>query len=139
MKTLRLGTFEIMSIDREFSTYYDFLLWEETLTGGWVHNNYRLNNYIARSLYQLGVSEGIYDKYSITLVTEIVVVLDTDSSRARDIIIDDPEEIKDFMDGRLATGYDSDGSNYSVNKESSYTLNWEESKSKIILSRKITE
>jgi hypothetical protein len=139
MKTLRLGNFEIMPIDREFSTYYDFLLWEETLAGGWRHNNYRLNNYIARSLHQLGVAKFIYDKYSISLVTEIVVVLDTDSSRARDIIIDDPEEVKDFMDGRLATGYDSDGSNYSVNKESAYTLNWEESKTKIILSRKITE
>jgi len=137
MKTLIIGDFEIMEIDREFSSYSDFLEWTETLEGGWSDRNYQLSNYIAKSLYKLGISKAIYEKYSVKLTTEIVVVLDTDRSYGRDIIIDDPIEIKDFIDGNPATGYDSDGSEYTVDKKSVYTINWEENKSFIFLSRKI--
>jgi hypothetical protein len=126
MRTLKLGNIELMPIEREFSSYKEFLDWCDGLSDGWKKSNYKASKYIM-SLGKLHIFENIKNNYSVSLVSEIVLQVDDDFGFSRDglsVLIDDPIEIVKFLNGEDAAGIDKDSEGVVINKRDSDIIEW---------------
>jgi hypothetical protein len=139
MRTLRLGNIELMPIERQFSSYNEFLDWCDELSDGWKKANYKSAKYII-SLKQLGIFDNIKNNYSVALPTEIVLQVDDDFGFSRDglsVIIDDPSEVLKFLNHEDAVGLDKDGEEIDIRRGDSHIIDWSSEKSILFVIREI--
>lgn len=139
MRTLRLGNIELMPIEREFSSYKEFLDWCDGLSNEWSRSNYKSAKYIM-SLSKLKIFQNLKNNYSVSLVSEIVLQVEDDFGFSRDglsVLIDDPIEIVKFLDGEDATGIDKDGEEIVIKKGDDDILDWQEETSISFVTRLI--
>ena len=131
MRTLKLGNIELMPIEREFSSYKEFLDWCDGLSDGWKKSNYKASKYIM-SLGKLHIFENIKNNYSVSLVSEIALQVDDDFGFSRDglsVLIDDPIEVEKFLNSEDAVGYDGDGGGIVLNRDQAKIIDWSEESS----------
>ena len=126
MRTLKLGNIELMPIEREFSSYKEFLDWCDGLSNEWSRSNYKSAKYIM-SLSKLKIFENLKNNYSVSLVSEIVLQVDDDFGFSRNglsVLIQDPIEVKKFLDGEDATGIDKDAEEVVIKRGDSDIIEW---------------
>jgi hypothetical protein len=128
MRTLRLGNIELMPIEKEFSSYKEFLDWCDGLSDGWKKADYRSAKYII-SLKQLGIFDIIKNNYSVSLVSEIVLQVEDNFGFSRDglsVLIDNPIEIVKFLNGEDALGIDKNGEEIDIKRGDDDIIDWSE-------------
>lgn len=122
-KTLDIGVFKLLPpIEKEFETHYD--LREYLESGGFP---YRAATYVeSKYLSDLNKITGgyIFKKYAIELPGDITVIIHSPFRGTTDIVVDDPSEIKNFMNGDSAYGIDHSGSEYEVAKDT--CVDWQQ-------------
>lgn len=94
-------------------------------------------SYLLRSFKELKISKNL-ENYYYKFVTEIVLIIDTFGiGRYTDAVIDDPNEIAEFLKGEPALGYDRDGEEVEVFRGQGNLTDWSEEYSVFFLARKI--
>ena len=136
MKTLRLGNIELMPIERKFSSYKEFLDWSDSLSDGLRKSDYKESKYII-SLKKLGVFDHIKDNYSVTLITEIVLQVESDFRYGTSVLIDDPIEVERFLNREDAVGYDEDAVDIDLNRDHTKIIDWSGESSILFIVRTI--
>ena len=66
----------------------------------------------------------IFKKYAMKLPGDITVIINSTFRGTTDIVVDDPSEIKNFMNGDSAYGIDHSGSEYEVAKDT--CVDWQQ-------------
>jgi hypothetical protein len=141
MKTLNLGNIELMPIEREFSSYKEFLGWCDRLSNGWKISDYKLIKYI-RNLKKLGIFKNIENNYSVEIISEILIDIEDDFESPHrddesDILIDDPIEIEKFLNYEDSVGLNKDGIRIEIKRGDSHIINWSGEKSMLFVIREI--
>jgi hypothetical protein len=136
MITLKLGHIELIPIHRDFSSYKEFLDWSDSLSDGLRKSDYKESKYII-SLKKLGVFDHIKDNYSVTLITEIVLQVESDFRYGTSVLIDDPIEVERFLNREDAVGYDEDAVTIDLNRDHTKIIDWSEESSILFIVRTI--
>ena len=133
-KNLDLGLIEIMPNTIKAEYYIDLKKEVEKLGEGWVLSKYEISRYLFSMSKELKIREHIMGKYSYELISQIEVIID-DDHRGKPYIIDDDDDIKNFINGEEAICYDEDGGENEVRKDSSRVVNYEIEKGRYFVYR----
>jgi hypothetical protein len=139
MKTLRLGSIELMPIEIKITSYKKFLDWFDGLSDEWKIADYKSVKYIT-SLKELGIFNNIKNNYSVTLPTEIVLQVDDDFGFSRNglsVIIEDPIEVEKFLNHEDAVGFNNDGEGIDIKRGNSSIIDWSSVRSILFVIREI--
>jgi hypothetical protein len=134
-KNLDLGLIEIMPNTIKVEYYIDLKKEVEKLGEGWVLSKYEISRYLFSMTKELKIREYIMGKYSYELISQIEVIID-DDHRGKTYIIDDDDDIKNFINGEEAICYDEDGEENEVRKDSSRVIDYEIGKGRYFVYRK---
>lgn len=115
MKKLRIGDYELIPINRIFSSFREFLDWSNSLSDGSEKSGYKLTRYLF-SLKKIGILKYILDNYSVTLITDVSLEIDKGFGY-KNLIIEDPLSVENFLNGEDAIAYDDMEKEYEVNKD----------------------
>jgi hypothetical protein len=115
MKKLRIGDYELIPINRIFSSFREFLDWSNSLSDGSERSRYKLTRYLF-SLKKIGILKYILDNYSVTFITDISLEIDKGFGY-KNLIIEDPLSVENFLNGEDAIAYDDMAKEYEVNKD----------------------
>ena len=130
LNSVNFGIIEVMpnNNDNINPEYYDkFLEDVASISGeGWKVSDYKIAKYIIELGKSYNIWESIFDNYGYRFITEIVADIDNNWGGTKSFIIDDPQEIRAFLYGDYAIGYDSNWNKFEISKDSSALLNWEE-------------
>ena len=139
MRTLKIANIELMPIEIKFTSYKEFLDWCDVLSDGWKKADYKTSKYIM-SLSELGIFNNIKNNYSVTLPTKIVLQIDDDFGFSRNglsILIDDPIEVKKFLNNEDAVGLDKNGEEMDIRRGTDSIIDWSSEKSILFVVREI--
>jgi len=140
MDILDLGNIEIMSnnnpkISKDF--YADFLKDVALIGDGWEVSKYSIASYLIKLSKEYNIQGNILGNYGYTLVSSIDGIMeDMDYRGGASFLIDDPEEIKTFLNGEYAYGLDRDGEEIEISRNSGKIIDWQEEKGIFFVVRK---
>jgi len=134
-KNLDLGLVEIMPNTIKAEYYIDLKKAVDQLGGGWELSKYEVSRYLSSMSKELKIREHIMGKYSYEFISQIEIIIDNDH-RGKTYMIEDDEEIKNFINGEEAICYDEDGEENEVRKDSSRVLDYEIEKGRYYVCRK---
>jgi hypothetical protein len=134
---LDLGLFEIMPNTIKAEYYSDLKKEIEKLGEGWEMSVYAISKYLMSMSKELKIKEHIIGKYGYEFVSQIEVIIDNDYGfGGKTLIIEEDEDIKKFINGEDATGYDEDGGDLEVRKGGSNVLDYKIEKGVYFIYRK---
>lgn len=115
-KSINMGGFKLLPpLEKKFELYYDLMDYLKSSGLSYRAANYKEISY----LKELNViTRGyIFKKYAMYLPGDIIVTI-PGYHGSSEVIIQDPEEIRGFMVGKIAYGSDQFGSDIEVYKDS---------------------
>jgi hypothetical protein len=136
-KILDLGLVEIMSNTIKAEYYSDLKDEIEKLGEGWEMSVYAISKYLISMSKELKIKEHILGKYGYEFVSQIEVIIDNDYGYGgKTLIIEEYEDIKKFINGEDAVGYDEDGGEHEVKRGGSNVLDYKIEKGIYFICRK---
>jgi len=98
---------------------------------------YAISKYLMSMSKELKIKEHIIGKYGYEFVSQIEVIIDNDYGfGGKTLIIEEDEDIKKFINGEDAIGYDEDGGDLEVRKGGSNVLDYKIEKGIYFIYRK---
>ena len=112
-KNLNIGLFEIMPNSIKANSIDELKEEVSRLGNGWEVSKGGIANYISSMCKYLGICDYM-KSYECGLTISISCVIIDNNGYSRYLMTDEPEEVKNYMDGEKAIMYDDDGEDYSI-------------------------
>jgi hypothetical protein len=133
-RNLNIGPVEIMPKVIEAESLKELQDKVKDLGDVWRISDWRLDGYIHRLCKELNVWKYL-STYEYVFVKSIELTFDDGQGRYKTAIIDDPQEIVNYMNGEEALMFDEDGNDYEVKISSSMTVDTNIAKSSFYICR----
>jgi|688.fasta_scaffold1123396_2 hypothetical protein len=114
-KNLNIGLYEIMPNNIKANSLEELKNEVGKLGNGWEISKWNVANYISTMCKYLGICDYM-KSYECGLTISISCVITDDNGYSRYVMTDEPEEIKNYMEGEEAIMYDNDGGDYNISR-----------------------
>ena len=112
-KNLDLGIVEIMPKPIQIDSLDDLKNKVKEIGDRWEISKWNVANYISSMCKYLGICDYM-KSYEYVLTISISCVITDDNGYSRYVMTDEPEEIKNYMEGEEAIMCDNDGEDYNI-------------------------